>query len=87
MQTKIEELTHELNDVKGDLSVDTFLFVNLKHIVLFAKIFRQKRHRTRIDSNQKENNGKEINDHKEEQTILLERLEQANERVCSIEFR
>ncbi|CAF1060551.1 unnamed protein product [Rotaria sordida] len=68
LQTKIDELTRELNDVKGDLS-----------------IFRQKRHRTRVNSNQKDYDNKEINNHNEEQTILLERLEQSNERINQLD--
>ncbi|CAF4733399.1 unnamed protein product, partial [Rotaria sp. Silwood2] len=68
LQTKIDELIRELNDVKGDLS-----------------IFRQKRHRTRIGSNQKDHDDKEINHHNEEQTILLKRLEQSNERINQLD--
>ncbi|CAF3785815.1 unnamed protein product [Rotaria sp. Silwood1] len=68
LQTKIDELTRELNDVKGDLS-----------------IFRQKRHRTRINSTQKDHDDKELNNHNEEQTILLKRLEQSNERINQLD--
>ncbi|CAF1209376.1 unnamed protein product [Adineta steineri] len=65
LQSKIDELQYELNDVKGDLS-----------------IFRQKRNRDRNNSNnQYENNDKELDNHREDQSILLNHLEQSNERI------
>ncbi|UJR09216.1 hypothetical protein I4U23_013464 [Adineta vaga] len=59
LQTKVDELTRELDDVKGDLS-----------------IFRQKRYCSWNDNHQVENDN---------ETTLLERLEQANERILQLE--
>ncbi|CAF2030839.1 unnamed protein product [Rotaria magnacalcarata] len=48
-------------------------------------IFRQKRHRARIGSNTKESNTKETNNHNDEQALLLQRLEQSNERINELD--
>jgi hypothetical protein len=54
-------------------------------MVIFIQIFRQKRHRARINSNQTLNDDSSSSSNKEtnneEENILLKRLEQSNERV------
>ena len=52
-----------------------------------TKIFRQKRHRNRLSSNQSidSNELKSPTNHQAEQNVLLQRLEQSNDRIQQLE--
>lgn len=91
LQMRNEELTQELNDVKGDLSVGKFSpkpkekgndFFSL------SKIFRQKRHRNRLSSNPSIESSEPkspTTNHQAEQTLLIERLEKSTDRIQQLE--
>jgi hypothetical protein len=65
--------------------VNKFLNYENKMNCYFIQIFRQKRHRARVNSNQNINDDSSSPSHKEtnndERNTLLKRLEQSNERV------
>ncbi|CAF1346612.1 unnamed protein product [Adineta steineri] len=71
LQTKIDELTRELNDVKGDLMI----FRQKRHRA------RNNSNQNTTDDNSNSSN-KETND---QQNILLKHLEQANERINQLD--